>query len=134
MHQAIVVTTGDVKQDYEVIGPVYFHISNKPEGFASSRYLEYKDVYEKEIEDRKRSGAFQQAPSGQGAWGCVWGEYCMGQSAFEFAFFISVEELKKRAAMLGGDAVVFMRQDIDLDTEVLQYFHLQMYGTAVRFK
>ena len=134
MEQRIIVTTGDIKQDYEIIGPVYFQISNKPEGFASSTFLEYKEVYENEISSLKASGGFQGSRSGNIEWGCVWGEYCMGESAFEFAFFIAVEELKKRAAMLGADAVVYMRQDIDLDTEVLQYFYLQMYGTAVRLK
>lgn len=134
MSQRILVTTGDVKQDYEIIGPVYFQISNKPEGFDSSTFLEYKEVYEKELTDLKRSGEFQGAHSGNIEWGCVWGEYCLGKSAFEFAFFIAVEELKKRAAMLGADAVVYMRQDIDLDTDGLQYFYLQMYGTAVRLK
>jgi hypothetical protein len=134
MQQGIIVTTGDIKQDYEIIGPVYFQISNKPEGFASSTYMEYKAVYEQELANLKRSGEFQGTRSGNTEWGYVWGEYCLGESAFEFAFYISVEELKKRAAMLGGDAVVFMRQDIDLDTEVLQYFYLQMYGTAVKLK
>ena len=134
MNQRILVTTGDIKQDYEIIGPVYFQISNKPEGFASSTYLEYKEVYEQELAERKRKGEFQESRSGSREWGCVWGEYCLGESAFEFAFYIAVEELKKRAVMLGADAVVYMRQDIDLDTEVLQYFYLQMYGTAVKLK
>ena len=49
-------------------------------------------------------------------------------------FFVAVQELKKRAALMGADAIVGMRQDIDLDTETFQFFYLQMYGTAVRFK
>lgn len=134
MEKDILVTTGDIKQDYDIIGPVYFQIFNKPEGLSSSTYLEYKAFYEKEIDNLKRSGEFEEASSGNIDWGCVWGEFCLGETAFEFAFFIAVEELKKRAAMLGADAVVYMRQDIDLDTEVLQYFYLQMYGTAVRLK
>jgi len=36
--------------------------------------------------------------------------------------------------MLGGDGVIFMRQDIDLSFEAIQYFSLQMYGTAVKIK
>lgn len=68
------------------------------------------------------------------AWKCVFGEYCLGEGNFEIAFFIAVEELKKRAAMLGAEGVVFMRQDIDLDREAYQFFYLQMYGTAVKFK
>jgi hypothetical protein len=132
MDQDIIVTTGDIKQDYEIIGPVYFQISNKPEGMSSSTYIQYRDFYEKEIDDLKQSGEFQESRSGNIEWGCVWGDYCLGESAFEFAFFVAVEEIKKRAAMLGCDAVVYMRQDIDLDRDVVQYFHLQMYGTAVR--
>ena len=36
--------------------------------------------------------------------------------------------------MLGADAIIGMRQDIDLDTNQFQAFYLQMYGTAVKFK
>ena len=32
-----------------------------------------------------------------------------------------------------ADAIVGMRQDIDLDTAGWQFFYLQMYGTAVRY-
>lgn len=134
MEKDIIVTTGDLRQDYEIIGPVYFQISNKPEGMAASTYIQFREFYQEEINDLKQSGEFQDAQSGDVDWGCVWGDYCLGESAFEFAFFVAVEEIKKRAAMLGGDAIVYMRQDIDLDREVLQYFHLQMYGTAVRIK
>ena len=35
---------------------------------------------------------------------------------------------------MGADAVIGMRQDIDLDTNAFTYFYLQMYGTAVKFK
>ena len=57
----------------------------------------------------------------------------MGQSDFEKAFFVAVQELKKRAGLLGADAIIAMRQDIDLDTTAFQFFYLQMYGTAVKF-
>lgn len=67
-------------------------------------------------------------------WGFLYGEWSAGQSNFDKAFYIAVEELKKRAAMLGADAIISMRQDIDLDTTAFQYFYLQMYGIAVKFK
>ena len=35
---------------------------------------------------------------------------------------------------MGADAVIGMRQDIDIDTNGFSYFYLQMYGTAVRLK
>lgn len=64
----------------------------------------------------------------------MYGEWSVGQSDFEKAFFVAVEELKVRATMVGADAVIGMRQDIDLDTNGFQFFYLQMYGTAVKFK
>ena len=47
---------------------------------------------------------------------------------------MATEELKRKAFMLGGNAVIHMKQDIDLDTNGFQYFYLQMYGTAVKIK
>ena len=67
-------------------------------------------------------------------WGWLYGVFSVGQNDFNKAFFIVVEELKKRAARMGADAVIGMRQDIDLDTNAFTYFYLQMYGTAVKFK
>ncbi len=66
-------------------------------------------------------------------WGFLYGEFSVGQSDFEKAFYIAVQELKKRAKLLDAHAIVGMRQDIDLDTTAFQHFYLQMYGTAVRF-
>lgn len=130
----MIVSTGDIKKEYEIIGPVYFQVSNKPEGFSSSTLTEYQEIYEKEVGQLKQSGKVEEMETGSVKWECVFGEWCLGQSHFEIAFFIAVEELKKRAKMLGADGIIFMRQDIDLDKEAFQYFYLQMYGTAVRFK
>ena len=67
-------------------------------------------------------------------WGFLYGEWSVGQNDFEKAFYIAVEELKLRAMQLGADAIIGMRQDIDLDTNGFAFFYLQMYGTAVKFK
>lgn len=40
--------------------------------------------------------------------------------------------MKERARMLGGNAIINMRQDIDLDTNGFAYFYFQMYGTVVK--
>ena len=69
----------------------------------------------------------------QADWGFIIGEWSVGQSDFELAFYIAVQELKKRAAMVNADAIIGMRQDIDLDTNAFAYFYLQMYGTAIKF-
>lgn len=125
----MVVTTGDVKQDYEILGPVYFQVSNK--GIFSSALSKLVRQYESEIADARKQG---QIGARRGDWGFLYGEFSVGQSDFEKAFFVAVQELKKRAGMVGADAVVGMRQDIDLDTTTFQFFYLQMYGTAVKFK
>ena len=134
MEDKIIVSTGDIHQDYDIIGPVYFQVSNKPQGFDPSTLSEYKDIYVEKIEDLRQRGKLEETSNGTVDWGCVWGEWCLGQSQFDLAFFIAVEELKKRAAMLGADGIIFMRQDIDLDVQAFQYFYLQMYGTAVKIK
>lgn len=125
----MIVTTGDLKEDYDVIGPVYFQISNK--GLFGSALSKLTREYANEIQAMKRKGAMSE---GQMDWGFLYGEWSVGQSDFEQAFFVATEELKKRAQMVGADAIVAMRQDIDLDTNGFAYFYLQMYGTAVKLR
>ncbi len=124
----IIVTTGDLKRDYEVIGPVYFQVSNK--GIFSSALSVLVTQYSKELQQLKNNGALSEERSD---WGFLYGEYSVGQSDFEKAFYIAIQELKKRAAILHADAIIGMRQDIDLDTNGFTFFYMQMYGTAVRF-
>jgi hypothetical protein len=129
MQDDMIVTTGDVKNDYDIIGPVFFQVSNK--GIISSQLGKLKKQYKEEINDLKKSS---QTSNPRADWGFLIGEWSVGQTDFEIAFFIAVQELKKRAKFLGGDAVVHMRQDIDLDTNSFAYFYLQMYGTVIKFK
>lgn len=121
----IIVTTGDLKQDYEVIGPVYYQITNKGGGLSA-----VLKEYGEEIAQMREEGTMSEYIID---WGFLFGEWSAGQNYFESAFFIATQEIKKRAALLGGDAVICMRQDIDIDTNGFQYFYLQMYGTAVKF-
>jgi len=129
MENQMIVTTGDLKESYEVIGPVYFQVSNK--GFFSSALEKLSKQYKDDLAKLKKGG---QVSEQKADWGFLYGEWSAGQNDFDRAFFIAVEELKKRAKMLGADAVIAMRQDIDLDTSGFQYFYLQMYGTAVKIK
>ena len=129
MSKDIIVTTGDLRRDYEVLGPVYFQVSNK--GIFSSALSKLIKQYTSELDDLKKQGQTSQQTFD---WGFLYGEWSVGQSDFDKAFFISVKELQKRASMLGADAVICMRQDIDIDTNHFQYFYLQMYGTAVKYK
>lgn len=125
----VIVTTTDLKEDYEVIGPVFYQISNK--GIVSSALSQKKQQYSKMLTNRYYDG---QASDHKIDYGFLVGEWSVGQNNFDSAFFIAVEELKLRAKRMGADAIVGMRQDIDIDTNGFSYFYLQMYGTAVRFK
>ena len=125
----VIVTTGDLKRDYEILGPVYFQVSNK--GLFGSALSNYVKKYQAEIQAMKKRGSMSED---RADWGFLYGEWSVGQSDFEKAFFIATEELKKRGEMVGADAIICMRQDIDMDTNGFAFFYLQMYGTAVKFK
>ena len=127
--KTIIVSTGDIKQEYEIIGPVYFQVSNK--GIFSNTLSKLMKKYKEEINDIRLKGL---GSDQRNDWGFLYGEFSFGMSnEFDSAFFISIKELQNRAALLGADAIICMRQDIDLDTSQFQYFYLQMYGTAVKF-
>jgi len=125
----IIVTTGDLKQSYDILGPVFFQTSNK--GIFSSALSKLVKQYETELAQMKKEGKIGQDMVD---WGFLYGEWSVGQSDFEKAFFVAVQELKKRASLMKADAIIGMRQDIDLDTNAFQFFYLQMYGTAVKIK
>lgn len=126
--RGIIVTTGDLKREYEVIGPVYVQLSNK--GLFSSEFNRLEKQYAVQLHQMKNKKMISQDKMD---WGFLYGEYSAGQNDFEKAFFIATEELKKRAKILGADAIICMRQSMNLDTNMFQFFYLQMYGTTVRF-
>lgn len=122
----IIVTTLDIREEYDVLGQVYVQVANR--GEFSSHLQMLRAQYAEQISDaiaRGQIGEWNPLASGQDSG---------GQIDFEHAFYIAVCELQKRAALMGADAVVGMRQDIDLDAEVSMFFFLQMYGTAVKRK
>ena len=124
----VLVTTGDINREYEILGPVYFQVSNK--GVFGSALSSLVKKYKDQIASMKKQGTMSQERSD---WGFLYGEWSVGQSDFEKAFFVATKKKKKRGEMVGADAIICMRQDIDMDTNGFAYFYLQMYGTAVRF-
>jgi len=129
MSNNIIVSTGDIKAEYEILGPVYFSVSNK--GLFGSQLGTLIKKYKSEIEVLKKTALLNPE---RADWGVLWGEFSAGQNDFDKAFYVAVQELKIRASILKADAIISMRQDIDIDTNGFQYFYLQMYGTAVKFK
>ncbi len=125
----VVVTTGDIRQDYDIIGPVYFQISNK--GIFSSKFSKLAKKYEDDVKHLKDNN---NSVAGEIGRILLLGEFSVGEDNFDQAFYIATEELKRKALFLGGDAVVHMRQDIDMDTDHFSFFYLQMYGTAVKIR
>ena len=59
--------------------------------------------------------------------GGIVGEFAQEPTDFEISFYIATQELKKRAALMGANAIVCMRQDIDLDSTGFQFFYLQNF-------
>jgi len=116
------ITTGDIKEDYEILKPVFFSVSNK--GVFSSQLKKLA----------KKHNIVGVSAQGRGA-DLLWifaGEWPVEHQDFPIAFVVCLEELKVQAASIGGDAVIWLRQDIDLDTSGFQFFFMQAYGTAVR--
>ena len=121
----IIVTTCDVKQDYQIICPVCVQISNngalgKTFNKLSKEYLSPKNQIETPTFDENTMVLLNNKN--------------IDHSKFEQVFFIGVEELKKRAKSIGADAVIGLRQDFDLGENDFDYFYLQLYGTAIKFK
>lgn len=124
MSQDILVTTVDLKQDYEILEPVYFQTTNLSGGIFSGRPLfNLVKQYASEIKSREKQGLMVATTNHVPEW---------GQNTLEEAFFVTVQELKKRAGLLGADAIIGMRQDIVFFRD--SFFTFQVYGTAVKLK
>ena len=127
----MIVSTGDISLDYEIIGPVYYSLNNA--GLFSSQYTKLVKQYKEKVKQLTSDGL--RSHKQKFDWGFLYGEMSLGMgNYFDNAFYICVEEIKKKAVILGGDAIIFLRQDIDLDTNAFQKFYLQMYGTAVKLR
>lgn len=128
MKNNIIVTTTDLPEDYEVIGPVYFHVSNQ--GFFTSTLSQLIDKYNAELEELQNNNQ----PSSNIIWMQKFGGQSMdSDSRVDKAFYAAIRELQEMVAEMGGDAIVGLRQSINFAPQNPQQFNLQVYGTAVRF-
>ena len=136
----IPVTTADLQQPYEIIGPVFFNTTNK--GVFSSAFSKLCEKYEKQPYSE-----LVKRPSGESIATGEFGSFLLslfdlgggyegsvGQWQFDDAYYYALAELKLRCAEMGGNAIVGMNMDFDLDTNNVAAFYLQMHGTAVKLK
>ena len=129
----IIITTGELKQAYTILQPIFVQISNK--GVLKNQYELLEQKYHKFLEKLQDIGLVAQEyqPKKKGS---LVGNDDKPDSVghrMEKAFYIAIEELKKRAEYLKGDAVIAMRYETDLLTNPSGEFYLQMYGTVVKF-
>lgn len=146
--QKIFVTTTDIKREYDIIGPVFYQINDAGSGkMIFQKQKEYRSVINV-LKDQNQ--LVNQNASITESIGALSGMIELfstgdisastkdllgnGHNQFDEAFFISVEEIKKRAYYMGADAIIGMKEELNLDTNGFQHFYMQMYGTAVKFK
>ena len=128
----IIVSTGDIPTKYEVIGPVFFCLTNR--GILGSQYQSLRDRYLPALARAKTSGHIDfNGTSAGDLFMLLVGDLNIEARQYEVALFIGIEEMKKRAARLRANAVIWLRHDLDIDPTGLEFFYLQMMGTAIRF-
>lgn len=114
----IIATTGDLKQSYEIIGPIFLQIANRGilKNHLDKLALEHKDF----LADLTAKGILSDKHIDT-----------TGQH-MEQAFYIALEELKSKAEKMGGEALIYLRYDTDI-LQSSSDFYLQLYGTVVKF-
>ena len=116
----VVVSTESLSEPVDTIGPVYAVTTNlKGVLDAAARKL---GIDTRAVTDSEVLSAL------------VFGDSVANFQAFPIAFAVCVEQLKRQAAAQGGDAVIGLRMNFDLDRSGigLSAFTMQLYGTAVR--
>ena len=129
----VIITTGDIKNAYTILQPIFVQISNI--GVLKNQFdllelkhheylkvLQEKGVLTAETKTRKHGTLMlnEQKPDAIGF-------------RMEKAFYIALEEMKQRATQINGQAIVYMRYETDFRSQTQGEFYLQMYGTVVQF-
>ncbi|MDB5013150.1 MAG: hypothetical protein JWQ25_1352 [Daejeonella sp.] len=127
MVNELTITTGDLKREYEIIGPVYFSVNNT--GIFKNKLALLIEKYENAIKSEKEAFAV----SRQSNWEVLLSEALEGKNLLDKAFYISLMELKAKAILLKADAIIELSHNLELPTASHAFLQMQMYGTAVRF-
>ncbi|MBP9946336.1 MAG: heavy metal-binding domain-containing protein [Vicinamibacteria bacterium] len=118
----VVVSTTMISEPFSVLAPVYALATNKGGQLdAAARKL---GINVKSTSDSEVLGAL------------FLGDSSANYEAFPIAWHVCIEQLKRQAASLGGDAVVGVRMVFETDRSGigLSHFTMHVYGTAVRRK
>ena len=118
----VVVSTTMISEPFSVLAPVYALATNKGGQLdAAARKL---GINVKSTSDSEVLGAL------------FLGDSSANYEAFPIARHVCIEQLKRQAASLGGDAVVGVRMVFETDRSGigLSHFTMHVYGTAVRRK
>lgn len=138
----ILVTSGDLRVPYEVVGMVCFTVGTRGEMRSAFESLKIGMAYKL----GKSKGQISQARGvGQFIGGvglnsagdvALAGQYAgatFNSSDLEIAFHIAVNQLQLRASYIEANAVVAFRYDIDFDSNAnVLNFMATAFGTAVR--
>lgn len=114
----IIATTGDLKQDYEIISPIFLQIANR--GILKNHLDKLAHEHKDFLEDLTNRGILSDKHIDT-----------TGQH-MEQAFYMGLEELKTKAEKMGGNALIYLRYDTDI-LQSSSDFYLQLYGTVVKF-
>lgn len=130
MNNQVIITTGGLQASHQIIQPIFVQITNR--GVLKNQMKSFEKEYEELIQSLQTQGLIHQDPAKKDT---------MFQSNhsnttglhMEKAFYIGMEELKKKAQLLGANAIIHLRYETDILADDAD-FYFQMYGTAVKME
>jgi len=116
----VVVSTTMISEPFSVLAPVY--------SLATNNHRQLDSAARKLGINVKSTTDFEIMAA------LFTGDSSANYQAFPIAWTVCIEQLKRQAASLGGDAVVGVRMEFETDRSGvgLSHFTMHAYGTAVR--
>ena len=127
MASKMVITTGDLKNGYEIIGPVFYSINSN--GIFKNPLGQLVEKYVAERDSRKEAFNITKQPE----WEALLSAALDGKNNLDKAYYISVMELKAKAISLGADAIIGLQYTIEHPTPSFDHLQMSITGTAVKF-
>lgn len=121
--QSIPVTTADLKCKYMIVSPVIFSVRDNEAAQVVFKNLSLKyEAFPYNLMMTVPCAADRSFSS----------NIDVVKNQREYLFYISLSELKLRAASMGADAIIGMRVNFDAAKDLTTDCYFQMYGTAVK--